>query len=37
MEYLAAIRRDLCSSVELTNKFWDAFATALGENNRHSV
>jgi hypothetical protein len=30
MGYLAAISRDLCSSVGSTKKFWDVFVTALG-------
>jgi hypothetical protein len=28
MEYLVAISRGLCFSVELTKKFWDVSATA---------
>jgi hypothetical protein len=31
MEYLVAISRDLCFSVELTKKFCDVSATAPGQ------
>jgi hypothetical protein len=31
MEYPVAISWDQCSSAELTKKFWDVFATVLGQ------
>jgi hypothetical protein len=31
MEYLVAISQDLCSSAGFMKKFWDLFATTLGQ------